>query len=151
MPRLQCERRKRSAGSNGKPYYFYVLRANENFGLVVFVLSEIEDAGWPPDARGATPFDCGGLWWSKIATGRVLDDAGRQAFFRDHGVPLAAWRNAFEKYVRTRYSAVSSYLKGDPPRHRSKSPNPDAGVVMGPPNDERGWIWEVRPPHCWPS
>lgn len=113
----------------------------------MFVLSEIEDAGWPPDARGATPFDSGGLWWNKTATSPVLDDAGRQAFFRDHDVPLAAWRNAFEKYVLTRCGAISNYLKGDPPGHGSTSPNPDADIVMGPPNDERGWTWEVRHPH----
>ena len=117
-PSKRTQKAERGFGIDGKPYYFHVLRTNENFGLVAFVLSEIEDAGWPPDARGATPFDSGGLWWSK--TSRVLDDAERQAFFRDHDVPLAAWRNAFEKYVRTRYSAVSSYLKRDPPRHGSK-------------------------------
>ena len=48
---------ERGLGIGGKPYYFYVLRAEENFDLVVFVLSEDEEADWPSDARGATPFD----------------------------------------------------------------------------------------------
>ena len=36
---------ERGLGIGGKPYYFYVLRAEENFGLVVFVLSEGEEPG----------------------------------------------------------------------------------------------------------
>ena len=55
---------------------------------MVFVLSEEDEADWPPDARGATPFDSGGLWGNKILTSPELDDAGRRAFFRDHDVPL---------------------------------------------------------------
>ena len=115
-PSKRTQKAERGFGIDGKPYYFYVLRANENFGLVVFVLSEIEDASWPPDAMG-TPLLTAAAYGK---TSPMLDDAGQQAFFRNHDVPLAAWRNAFEKYVRIRYSAVSSYLKGDPPRHGSK-------------------------------
>ena len=51
-PSKRTQKAERGFGIDGKPYYFYVLRANENFGLVVFVLSEIEDASWPPDAMG---------------------------------------------------------------------------------------------------
>ena len=138
---------ERGLGIDGKPYYFYVLRANENYGLVVFVLSEVEDADWPPDARGATPFDSGGLWWKKIVTNPELDDTGRQAFFRDHDVSLAAWRAAFEEYLHTRYGAVSNYLKGDAPEPGSEVPNPEVAIVKLPPNDERAWTWEVRLPH----
>lgn len=41
-------------GISGRPYYFYALRADRRFGLVVFLLSEVE-SDWPPYARGATP------------------------------------------------------------------------------------------------
>ena len=142
----RTQKAERGLSIDGKPYYFYVLRANESFGLVVFVLSEVEDADWPPDARGATPFDSGGLWWNKVVTSPELDDTGRQAFFRDHDVPLAAWRGAFEEDVHTRYSTVSNYLKGDAPEPGSEVQNPEVIIVMGPPNDERGWTWEVRLP-----
>ena len=55
---------ERRLGIDCKPHYFYVMRANENYGLVVFVIGEVEDADWPP--RGVTPFDSGGLWWNKL-------------------------------------------------------------------------------------
>ena len=58
----QTLRAERGLGIGGRPYYFYVLRAEEDFGLVVFVLNESEDANWPSNAKGATPFDSGGLW-----------------------------------------------------------------------------------------
>ena len=32
---------ERGLGIGGKPYYFYVLQAEESFGFVVFVLSEV--------------------------------------------------------------------------------------------------------------
>ena len=59
---------------------------------------------------------------------------------------LAAWRAAFEEDVHTRYSTVSNYLKGRAPEPGSEIPNPEVIIVMGPPNDERGWTWEVRLP-----
>ena len=40
-------------GILGKPYYFYVLRAEDSYGLVVFVLSEAEGVVWPADERGS--------------------------------------------------------------------------------------------------
>ena len=150
-PAPAASRRTRTAerglGIDGKPYYFYVLRAEEDYGLVVFVLREVENAVWPADARGATPFDSGGLWWNKIATEPKLDDAGRRAFFACRDVPLVDWRSTFEKYVQTRYVTVSSYLEGNAPEPGSESPDPEITVVKGYPNDKRAWTWEVRVPH----
>ena len=138
---------ERGLGIGGKPYYFYVLRAEENFGLVVLVLSEDEKAGWPSDARGATPFDSGGLWWEKIATRPALDDAGRRAFFRDHDVPLVDWRSAFERYVRDHYGTVADYLVGSAPGPGSERRDPEVTIIRGSPNDKQAWTWEVRVPH----
>ena len=138
---------ERALDIGGKPYYFYVLRAEENFGLVVFVLSEVEDTGWPSGARGATPFDSGGLWRKKIATSPELDDAGRRALFRSHDVPLVDWRAAFERYVRTHYDTVSDYLKGTPPTPGSEPPDLQVTIIKGSPNDKLAWTWEIRVPH----
>ena len=138
---------ERGLGIDGKPYYFYVLRAEEDFGLVVFVLREVEDAGWPPDARGATPFDSGGLWGKKIATEPELDDAGRRAFFEDHDAPLRDWRAAFEEYIQAHHVTVSNYLEGNAPEPGSESPDSGVTVIKGCPNDKRAWTWEVRVPH----
>lgn len=69
---------ERELGILGKPYYFYVLRAEDSVGLVVFILSEAEGAVWPADARGATPFDSGGWWLGMIHTGPSLDTTARR-------------------------------------------------------------------------
>ena len=55
-------------GISGRPYYFYALRPDRRFGYMVFLFSEVEGVDWPPDAKGATPFDSGGMWFGKIAT-----------------------------------------------------------------------------------
>ena len=146
---------ERGLGIGGKPYYFYVLRAEANFSLVVFVLSEIDEAdlsedeetGWPSDARGATPFDSGGLWWEKIATCPALDGAGRRAFFRDHDVPLVDWGAAFERYVRDHYGTVADYLVGSEPGPGSEPQDSEVTIIRGSPNDRLAWAWEVRVPH----
>ena len=138
---------ERELDISGKPYYFYVLRAEENFGLVVFVLIEVEDTGWPSEARGATPFDSGGLWRKKIATSPALDDAGRRALFRSRDVPLVDWRAEFERYVHTHYDTVSDYLKGVPPTPGSEPPDLQVTIIKGSPNDKLAWTWEVRVPH----
>ena len=136
---------ERGLGIGGQPYYFYVLRAEEDFSLVVFVLSEDDEVDWPSDARGATPFDSGGLWRKKTHPG--LDDAGRRAFFRDHDVPLVDWRAAFEEYVRAHYGTVSNYLEGDAPGPGAEPRDRDVTIIRGCPNDRRAWTWEVRVPH----
>ena len=138
---------ERGLGIVGQPYYFYVLRAEGSFGLVVFVLSEDDGADWPSDAGGATPFDSGGLWGNKVLTRPELDEAGRRAFFRDHDVPLVDWRAAFEGYVHAHYGTVSSYLEGDAPGPGAEPRDSEAAIIRGRPNNKRAWTWEVRVPH----
>ena len=140
-------RAERGLGIGGKPYYFYVLRAEEDFGLVVFVLNENEDANWPSNAKGATHFDSGGLWSRKIATNPELDDAGRRTFFQHHDVPLMNWKTAFKMYIHTHYGTVADYLKGSAPRPESGQQSSGTVLVKGSPNDKRAWTWEVRVPH----
>ena len=135
----RTQKAERGLGIGGKPYYFYVLRAEENFGLVVFVLSEDEEADWPSGARGATPFDSGGLWWEKVVTRPALDGAGRHAFFRNHDVSLMDWRSAFERYVRDHYGTVADYLVGSAPGPGSEPRDPEVTIIRGSPNDKQAW------------
>ena len=136
---------ERGLGISDKPYYFYALRADRRFGSVVFLLSEI-GVDWPPDARGATPFDSGGMWFGKIATNPPLDQSGRRDLFKTHDVPLVAWRSEFETYIGTRYSTVADYVRGSAP-NASTHPQDGHAIVMGEPNEPRAWTWEVRVPH----
>ena len=138
---------ERGLGILDKPYYFYVLRAEDVFGLVVFVLSEAEDVVWPENARGATPFDSGGWWLDKIHTRPPVDTAARQAAFRTLDVPLRNWQDAFEQYIHTQYDTVGDYLEGRPPISSHQSPGTGFTIIKGPPNKVRAWTWEVRVPH----
>lgn len=149
VPDTQSQTQKAEAGLGigGSPYYFYALRAEEDFGFVVLMLRETEGINWPSEARGATPFDSGGLWFGKVKTDPALDGAGRRMFFRHQEVPLAGWRLAFETYIQTRYRAVSEYRKGQPPNAGGASQSPVASIVSGSPNSARAWTWEVRIPH----
>ena len=131
-------------GILGKPYYFYVLRAEDSYGLVVFVLSEAEGAAWPADARGATPFDSGGWWSGKIRTAPPLGTTARQAAFRTLDVPLRDWEDAFERDILAHYGTLSDYIEGRAP---DRSPGTGFTIVRGQPNAARAWTWEVRIPH----
>ena len=133
-------------GILGKPYYFYVLRAEATFGFVIFVLGEAEGVVWPEDARGATPFDSGG-WLEIVSTEPPLDATARQAAFRKLDVPLRDWQNAFEQHIQAQYDTVGDYLKGRAPK--SGLPPAEAGfaIIKGKPNKPRAWTWEVRVPH----
>lgn len=119
---------ERGLGILGRPYYFYVLYAEDGYGFVVFVLSEAEGAVWPEGARGATPFDSGGWWLGKIHTQPPVDTAARQAAFLKLEVPLREWQDAFEEYIHTQYRTIKDYLNGEapsgdhPPRLDSPSP-----------------------------
>lgn len=144
-PSAGTRRAEHGLGISGMPYYFYALRADENFGLVVFLLSEIEGVDWPPDARGATPFDSGGLWFGMIATDPPLHQRGRRGFFKAHDVPLAAWHPAFGTYIGTRYKTLADYVRGGAPATDTRNSGP--AIVMDAPNDPRAWTWEVRVPH----
>ena len=134
-------------GIVGKPYYFYVLRAEDTYGFVVFVVNEAEGIVWPQDARGATPFDSGGWWLDEIRTEPQLDETARQAAFRKRDVPLRDWQDTFEQYIRSRYGQVGEYLEGRAPESGSDLEDTDFAIVKGRPNEARAWTWEVRVPH----
>ena len=138
---------ERGLGILGQPYYFYVLRAEDSYGLVVFVFREAVDAAWPADAMGATPFDSGGWWLERIHTAPPLDAVERQAAFRALEVPLQDWQSAFERYVLEQYDTLAQYLEGHAPK--AANPPPDLGftILKGQPNTARAWTWEVRVPH----
>ena len=136
---------ERGLGITGRPYYFYALRADKNFGLVVFLLSEIEGVDWPPAARGATPFDSGGLWFGMIATDPPLNPSDRRGFFNTHDVPLAGWYAAFGTYIGTRYKTIADYVRGSAPATDTQNSGP--AIAMDAPTDPRAWTWEVRVPH----
>ena len=138
---------ERGLGILGKPYYFFVLRAEDSYGFVVFVLREAEGAVWPTDARGATPFDSGGWWLDKIRTDPPLDTTARQTAFQTVDVPLRDWQDAFERYIHSRYGTVDDYLDGRPPRSRNDLPETGFTIIKGQPNTARAWTWEVRVPH----
>lgn len=134
-------------GILGKPYYFYVLRAEDSFGLVVFVLSEAEGVVWPEDARGATPFDSGGWWLGITRTKPPLDATARQAAFGKQDMPLRGWQDAFEQYIRVQYGTVSDYLEGRAPKSGHPPPATGFTIIKEQPNTARAWTWEVRVPH----
>ena len=135
---------ERGLGISGKPYYFYALRTDWRFGFVVFLFSDGGD--WPPDARGATPFDSGGMWLEKIATDPPIDRDGRRELFKNHDVPLVDWRSEFETYIGTRYDTVADYVRGSAPASTHPHDSEHA-IVMDKPNKPPAWTWEVRVPH----
>lgn len=138
---------ERGLGVIGKPYYFYVLRAEDSYGLAVFVLSETEGAVWPAEARGATPFDSGGWWLDMIHTDPPLDTTARQAGFRTLDVPLRGWQDAFEQHIHAHYGTVGDYIEGRAPKTGGQPLETGFTIVKGPPNSPRAWTWEVRVPH----
>ena len=143
---VRTQSAERGLGISGKPYYFYALRADRRFGFVVFLLSEIEGVDWPPDARGATSFDSGGMWFGKIAIDPPLDQNGRRGLFTSHDVTLAAWRSEFETYIGRCYGAVADYVRGSAPAG-TQPQNLGHAIVVGEPNEPLAWTWEVRVPH----
>ena len=138
---------ERGLGIVGEPYYFYVLRAEDTYGFVVFVVNEAEGTVWPQDARGATPFDSGGWWLDKIRTDPQLDEPARQDAFRKLDVPLRDWQGAFEQYIGSRYDHVGDYLEGRAPESRRELGDTKFAIIEGQPNEARAWTWEVRVPH----
>ena len=143
---VRTQSAERGLGISGKPYYFYALRADRRFGFVVFLLSEIEGVDWPPDARGATSFDSGGMWFGKIAIDPPLDQNGRRGLFMSHDVTLAAWRSEFETYIGRCYGAVADYVRGSAPAG-TQPQNLGHAIVVDEPNEPLAWTWEVRVPH----
>ena len=127
-------------GIEGTPRYFYAVRTERAFGLVVFFFREVYNVAWPGDAYGATPFDSGGLWHGKICTDPPSDATSRNTIFRDHQEPLISWRQAFKEYIASNYGSMKEYIMGNPPGTGS-SP-----IIPGRPNFPRAWTWEVRTP-----
>ena len=126
-----------------RPYYFYVLRAEDSHGFVVFVLSEAEDVIWPPAAKGATPFDSGGWWLGKIHTKPPLDPAARRTAFQALELLLRDWKGTFERYIHANYGTIDEYIEGRAP----SSGQTEFTILRGPPNSSKAWTWEVRIPH----
>lgn len=91
-------------------------------------------------ARGATPFDSGGLWHGCIKTAPALTDSGKQQLFRKKDVLLTAFPSAFENYIFENYDAIRDYVEGKPPRIGTRP------IMLDEPNSTRAWTWEVRIP-----
>ena len=127
-------------GVEGTPRYFYAMRTERAFGIVVFFFREVYNVEWPKDAYGATPFDSGGLWHDKIRREPSSDSISAIMIFRNHQKPLMSWQQAFKEYIALNYGSMREYVKGDPPR-AGASP-----IISGPPNSSRAWTWEVRIP-----
>ena len=132
-------------GVNDKPYYFYVMRTEKQFGRVVFVLAEAVGAQWPSDVYGTTPFDSGGWWLGAIKTKPPLDRPTRTRMFRDLDRPLEEWQSAFHAYITHAYatSPMLNYVRGKPPEVGCV---PE--IVLAHQNRPRAWTWEVRIPQC---
>lgn len=118
----------------------YVMRAHEAFGYVVFLFDEIETATVPSDAKGATPFDSGGLW--KGAIHPVEDIGAKLDMFTKEEVTLERWRSKFVSYMNRNYADAKDYVDGKPPAF-------GVGGISNrtPTNDARAWTWEVRYPN----
>ena len=127
-------------GIEGTPRYFYAMRTDRAFGIVVFFFREVHNVAWPADAYGATPFDSGGLWHDKICTDPPSGSVSTNTIFREHQKSLMSWKQAFKKYIASNYDSMKEYIMGNPPGIGS-SP-----IIPGSPNSSRAWTWEVRIP-----
>lgn len=125
-------------GITGQPHYFYAMRTEQAFGFAVFFFRESSSIGWPNDAKGATPFDSGGLWHNKIKTETPLDSDQKRCIFDKHEWPLLSWTPAFNDYIADNYDCMIDYMNGKPPRQ------PTEPIILGRPNSARAWTWEVR-------
>ena len=116
------------------------MRAHRVFGYAVFLFEEIEaSAKMPFHAKGATPFDTGGLWVGKIHP--INNNRMKQYIFTNEEVELERWKSKFLSYISRNYSDTKDYVYGNPPAHGIK------GITnQAPPNEARAWTWEVRYP-----
>ena len=130
-------------GIQGTPHYFYAMRTERAFGVVVFFFRETRSTEWPKGIDGATPFDSGGLWHGHVRTSPPADCAGIREIFLTHREPLASWTPTFHEYVAANYRSMKEYIQGAPP---STGTDP---IIPGPPNSSRAWMWEVRIPNAW--
>ena len=129
-------------GIDGAPCYFYVMRADKQYGLVLFLLTEADGFKWPADVHGAVPFDSGGWWSKKIETSPCLDQATRRDKFRAVDVPLQTWQSAFNCHVANN-TTMLNYVNGEPPTEHVAAVSE---IILGEPNSAKAWTWEVRIP-----
>ena len=127
------------------PYYFYVMRAHRAFGYVVFLFEEVQtNASMPSCAKGATPFDTGGLWIGAIHP--IKDKREKRDLFASEEVALERWQSTFFDYINNNYLDAQDYVHGKPPAD---------GILritrQSPRNDARAWTWEVRYPNSLAS
>ena len=140
LPSPGTMRAERGLEIPGSPYYFYVMRAHRTFGFVVFLFEEVQaGAAMPSDAKGATPFDSGGLWIGAIRP--INDSRAKRSLFAREEVPLKAWRSEFLDYVDRNYSNAQDYVLGEPPMF-----GVDGITRRTAENEARAWTWEVRYP-----
>ena len=133
-------RAEKGLGILGSPYYFYVMRAHRAFGYVVFLFEEDQaSARMPSDAKGATPFDSGGLWIGAIHP--IKDRGAKRSLFAKEEVGLDCWRSKFLSYIDRNYSKAQDYVDGKPPTFGI-----DGVTSRTPENEARAWTWEVRYP-----
>ena len=125
-------------GIAGDPMYFFAMRSERAFGLVVFAARLRRVTGRKD--KGATPFDSGGLWRGKIQVSHTLDAHQRKELFRTHDIALTEFREKFDAYVRANYASFNEYVVGEPPRHGTPP------IIPRRPNKSRAWTWEVRVP-----
>lgn len=118
--------------------YWYVMRASEHFGFIIFLWHEAEAVKWAPKDGAAAPFDTGGLWHGRIATTRSLSDSEKRQLIARVSVTLPEWRESFMKYLSDNYTAPEEYVNGNVPR---------TGVVeirYDGTNSQAAWTWEAR-------
>ena len=125
-------------GIVGEPLYFFAMRSERAFGLVVFALRL--NVQPDPTVCGATPFDSGGMWTGQVRTVPALNGLQKRQLFRKNDTPLATFPHAFEAYTHANYSTMRDYVEGKPP---SKGTPP---ITPSYPNSSRAWTWEVRIP-----
>ena len=127
-------------GIAGNPIYFFAMRSERAFGLVVFALRLRQ---WPERKdKGATPFDSGGLWHRKVRTLHPLSNEQVRQVFANHDIALNMFRKEFDAYLHRNYSEVNDYVVGKPPSCGT------VPIVPKKPNSSRAWTWEVRVPQA---
>jgi hypothetical protein len=119
-------------------HYWYVLRAERQFGYTVF-LSRASIDGWLKESGGMTPFDSGGLWHGFIpANPASIDSETKKSLFNRYNRSLIGWPDAFCDYIAANYDDFKGYIQGLPPRTGSPP------IMTSPPSSAQAWTWEAR-------
>lgn len=118
--------------------YWYVWRADELYGEVVFLWREGAVPLRDSDG-GVAPFDSGGFWHGFVRTSTVFaDDVEKRSFFASICVKVSEWRTPFFEYVTSNYDDARDYVEGRTPAVGTP------GIVRGAPNAASAWTWEAR-------